>query len=55
MWKAVDDSCFNIVVIRFMDLFLFRFANFLNLAYTLYTHGTNAKKTHDRVFLPSTR
>lgn len=50
MYKVTDDLCFivsNVVV--FVDLCLFRVAHFLDVAYTLYTHGINAKKSHNPV------
>lgn len=52
MYKVTDDPCFMVsVVVAFIDLCLVWFAHFLDVAYTLYTHGINAKKSRDRVIL----
>ena len=52
MYKATGNSCFMVsVVVAFIDLCLVCFAHFLDVVYTLYTHGINAKKSRDRVIL----
>lgn len=52
MYKASGGSRLVVfIVVQFIDLCLFCFAYILDVAHTLYTHGTNAKKSHDRVIL----
>ena len=52
MYKAIDHLCFIAsAVAGFIDHCLFCFAHFLDVAYTLYTHGINANKSRDRVIL----
>lgn len=53
MYKATDDPCFMVfTVVVFTDHCLFCFPHLLDVAYTLYMHGINAKKSRDRVYPP---
>jgi len=51
MYKVTDDPSFMVSsVVVFIDLCLFCVAHFLDVAYTLYTHGINAKNSRDPDF-----
>lgn len=52
MYRVTDNPCFIVpAVVAFIDLCLVCFAHFLDVVYTLYTHGISAKQTRDRVIL----
>ena len=52
MYKATYDSCFMAFVLVWCTVIcLFWLAHFLDVGYTLYTHGINAKRSRDRVVL----